>query len=115
MAPANRERRCRGIAPRRRPSVPYLPTIVSGHAADGSRLRTHQLRPRDHGGQPCVRGMRLTVRRVLEILAQYPDWDELIRDYPELERQDVPEVLRFATEMLDEHSANPTPPRSDAA
>ncbi|MGM0578320.1 MAG: DUF433 domain-containing protein [Myxococcota bacterium] len=71
--------------------------------------------PEVMGGQPCVRGMRLTVRRVLEVLAQYPDWDELLRDYPDLEREDVPQVLRFAAEMLDEHSAGPAPPRSGEA
>lgn len=53
------------------------------------------------GGQPCVRGMRLSVQRVLEILSQYPDWDELRQEYPDLERDDLPEVLRFAAEMLD--------------
>lgn len=56
------------------------------------------------GGQPCVRGMRLSVQRVLEILAQYPDWAELHQDYPDLEREDIPEVLRFAAEMLDVRS-----------
>jgi uncharacterized protein (DUF433 family) len=58
-------------------------------------------------GQPCVRGMRLTVRRVLEILAQSPDWKALQTDYPDLEREDIPEVLRFAAEMLDERSRRP--------
>jgi uncharacterized protein (DUF433 family) len=35
-------------------------------------------------GQPCVRHMRLTVRRVLEALAAYPDRAKLLREYPEL-------------------------------
>lgn len=52
-------------------------------------------------GQPCVRGMRLTVQRVLEVLSQYPDWDELQGEYPELEREDIPEVRYFAAEMMD--------------
>ncbi len=63
--------------------------------------------PETLNGQPCVRGMRLTVRRVLEILAQYPDWTEVQTDYPDLEREDIPEVLRFAAEMLDERSRGP--------
>lgn len=66
-------------------------------------------------GQPCVRGMRLTVRRVLEILAQYPDWIELQTDYPDLEREDIPEVLRLAAEMLDERSRGPLGPHNEAA
>jgi len=36
-------------------------------------------------GQTCIRGMRLTVRRVLEALATYPDRQEFAQEYPELE------------------------------
>lgn len=53
------------------------------------------------GGQPCVRGMRLSVQRVLQILATYADSQALLEDYPDLEREDLPEVLRFAAEMMD--------------
>lgn len=48
------------------------------------------------GGQPCIRGMRITVRRVLEILADYPDRAELFRDYPDLEEADLQQALAFA-------------------
>jgi len=48
------------------------------------------------GGKPCIRGMRLSVQRVLEILAQNPSWDELRQDYPELEPEDIREALSFA-------------------
>jgi uncharacterized protein (DUF433 family) len=44
-------------------------------------------------GQPCVRDLRLTVRRVLEALAVYPDRAELFRAYPELEPENVNQVL----------------------
>ena len=47
-------------------------------------------------GQPCVRGMRLTVRRVLEALAVYPDWEDLIGEYPELKPDDIRQCLDFA-------------------
>lgn len=47
-------------------------------------------------GQPCIRGMRLTVRRVLEALALYPDRDELLAEYPELEEEDIRQALEFA-------------------
>ncbi|MBK8973481.1 MAG: DUF433 domain-containing protein [Hahellaceae bacterium] len=33
-------------------------------------------------GQPCIRDTRLTVRRVLKGLALYPDWRELMTEYP---------------------------------
>jgi len=47
-------------------------------------------------GQPCVRRLRLTVRRVLEALATYPDRVELKREYPELEDEDIRQVLAYA-------------------
>ena len=48
------------------------------------------------GGKPCIRGMRLSVQRVLEILAQDPSWDDLRQDYPELEAEDLRQALAFA-------------------
>jgi uncharacterized protein (DUF433 family) len=47
-------------------------------------------------GQPCIRDMRLTVRRVLDALATYPDREELRREYPELEDEDIRQALGYA-------------------
>jgi uncharacterized protein (DUF433 family) len=52
-------------------------------------------------GQPTIRGMRLTVRRVIEALAVTPNWDDLCRDYPELEPEDIRQALAFAARNLD--------------
>ncbi len=52
-------------------------------------------------GMPCVRGMRLSVRRVLEILANKPSWNELQADYPELEDEDIRQCLAFAAAQFD--------------
>lgn len=53
-------------------------------------------------GQPCIRGMRLTVRRVVEAAALYPDRGELKREYPELEDEDIAQALDFAARNLDD-------------
>ena len=53
-------------------------------------------------GEPCIRNMRLTVRRVLEALAIYPDRTELKREYPELEDEDIRQALAFAATYLDD-------------
>ncbi len=45
--------------------------------------------PRQMNGQPCIRGMRLTVRRVVAAVAAYPDRNELFRNYPDLEEEDI--------------------------
>ena len=47
-------------------------------------------------GQPCIRHMRLTVRRVLESIAVYPDREELRREYPELDDEDIRQALEYA-------------------
>jgi uncharacterized protein (DUF433 family) len=53
-------------------------------------------------GQPCVRNLRLTVRRVLEALATYPDRADLLREYPELDGEDIRQVLAYAAAALDD-------------
>jgi uncharacterized protein (DUF433 family) len=53
-------------------------------------------------GQPCIRGMRLTVRRVLEALAVFPDRKKLIEEYPEIEDEDIRQVLEYAAANLDD-------------
>ena len=53
-------------------------------------------------GQPCIRGMRLTVRRVLEALAIYPDREQLRSEYPELEEEDIRQALSYAAADLDD-------------
>lgn len=53
-------------------------------------------------GQPCIRGMRLTVRRVLEALATFPIRRDLIKEYPELEEDDIRQALAFAAANLDD-------------
>jgi uncharacterized protein (DUF433 family) len=53
-------------------------------------------------GQPCIRGMRLTVRRVLEVLATYPERNELRREYPELDDEDIRQALGYAAANLDD-------------
>ncbi len=58
--------------------------------------------PRRLNGQPCIRDLRLTVRRVLQALAVYADREELRREYPELEDEDIRQALAFAAANLDE-------------
>lgn len=52
--------------------------------------------PAKMNGQPCIRNMRLTVRRVIELAAIYPDREELYREYPELEDEDIRQALLYA-------------------
>ena len=61
--------------------------------------------PAQMNGQACIRGMRLTVRRVLEAMAMYPDRNELFEEYPELEDEDLRQALEFAAATMDDKVA----------
>lgn len=58
--------------------------------------------PRRMNGQPCIRNLRLTVRRVVEAVAAYPDRQDLKREYPELEQEDIREALAYAAANLED-------------
>ena len=58
--------------------------------------------PAKMNGQPCIRDLRLTVKRVLEILATYPKREEMFREYPELQDEDIRQVLLYAAAALDD-------------
>ena len=58
--------------------------------------------PKRMNGQPCIRNLRLTVRRVVEAVAAYPNRDDLRREYPELEEDDIREALAYAAANLDD-------------
>ena len=51
-------------------------------------------------GKPCIRGMRISVKRVLEILAEGLSDEDLHADYPELEPEDFQQALAFAAMNL---------------
>ncbi len=58
--------------------------------------------PARMNGEPCIRNLRLTVRRVIEALATYPDREDLRREYPELEDEDIRQALAYAAASLDD-------------
>lgn len=62
--------------------------------------------PKQMNGQPCIRGMRLTVRRVVEAVALYPNRDDLFRNYPDLQPDDVTQALAFAAANLEDGAIN---------
>jgi uncharacterized protein (DUF433 family) len=55
-------------------------------------------------GQPCIRSMRLTVRRVVEAVAAYPNAQDRFRNYPELDGEDVRQALAFAAANLEDRA-----------
>lgn len=54
------------------------------------------IEPGKRGGKPCIRGLRITVYDVLEMLAQGMSHAEILEDFPELEPEDINSCLSFA-------------------
>jgi len=54
------------------------------------------------GGKPCIRGMRVTVGMIVGQLSAGRTADELLADYPYLEREDISEALRYAAWRVEE-------------
>ena len=78
---------------------------MKGMATDSAFDRI-TVEPGKCGGKPCIRGMRITVRRVLEILAFYKDREQIFRDYPFWEEEDLSQALRYAAASVDEDLIN---------
>jgi uncharacterized protein (DUF433 family) len=53
-------------------------------------------------GKPTIRGMRITVEQLLKALANGITTDQLLDDYPELEKEDIRAALLYASQLVDE-------------
>ena len=58
--------------------------------------------PKQMGGVPCIRGLRIPVATVVGLVAQGLPDDAILRDYPDLELEDIREALRYAAAAVDE-------------
>ena len=54
--------------------------------------------PAKCGGKPCIRGMRITVYDLLDYLASGMSEDQIVRDFPDLTREDIRACLAFAAD-----------------
>ena len=54
------------------------------------------------GGKPCIRGMRISVSLILNLVANGMTTDAIIAEYPDLEPEDVRQALRYAAWMMDD-------------
>ena len=56
--------------------------------------------PKQCGGRPCIRGMRIRVTDVLDLLAADLTTEQILVEHPDLESEDIRACLRFASERL---------------
>ncbi|CAM3926992.1 Antitoxin [Deinococcus saxicola] len=57
--------------------------------------------PAQCGGRPCIRGMRIRVSDVLDLLGAGVEADEILSDYPDLQREDIYAALVWAARYVD--------------
>ena len=57
--------------------------------------------PKQCGGRPCIRGMRIRVKDVLDLLAARVPEAEILADYPDLEAEDIQACIEYAAAQLD--------------
>ena len=67
--------------------------------------------PEQMGGTPCIRGLRIPVATVVVMVADGLTPDEILREYPDLEEEDIREALRYAAESLRERELPLVTPR----
>ena len=63
---------------------------------DYSKIIT--IEPGKRSGKPCIRGLRITVQDILEYLAGGMTVEEILKDFPELTREDIKACLAFAAD-----------------
>ena len=52
------------------------------------------------GGKPIIRGMRISVELILSLLAQGEEWNSIMKDYPDLEADDIRACLAYAHAII---------------
>jgi len=89
---SSRGARCGGLAGR---------VLRSQSLGMSSLLSRITVEPGKCGGRPCIRGFRIRVKDVLELLAHGAAWEEILQDYPFLEADDIRACLQYAAAQND--------------
>jgi len=68
---------------------------------DSLALERITVNPAQCGGRPCIRGMRIRVSDILELLAAGESREQILTDYPYLEPEDITATLLYAARQFD--------------
>ena len=66
-----------------------------------SELHRITMNPEQCGGRPCIRGLRVRVKDILDLLASGASREEILADYPYLEAKDITAALEYAAKQSD--------------
>jgi uncharacterized protein (DUF433 family) len=64
-------------------------------------LKRITIEPGKCGGRPCIRSMRMRVTDVLQLLSAGASYEEILADYPDLERDDILAAIEYAAHQAD--------------
>ena len=59
------------------------------------------INPDQCGGRPCIRGLRIRVIDILDLLAAGLNYEEILDELPDLEKEDIQAALKYASRKLD--------------
>ncbi len=65
------------------------------------RLKRITINDAQCGGRPCIRGMRIRVTDILELLGSGANFEEILEDYPYLEQEDILAAIEYAARQID--------------
>jgi uncharacterized protein (DUF433 family) len=74
---------------------------TTGNSMNLERLNRITIEAGKCGGRPCIRGQRIRVTDVLELLGSGASFEEILADYPFLEREDILAALDYAAHQTD--------------
>ncbi|HVA13410.1 MAG TPA: DUF433 domain-containing protein [Stellaceae bacterium] len=72
-----------------------------------SQLHRVTFNPNQCGGRPCIRGMRIRVKDILDMLAAGATTAEILASYPDLQREDIQASLEYAAAQVDHAVMSP--------
>lgn len=70
-------------------------------AMSAERLKCITVEEGKCGGRPCIRGYRIRVSDILDLLASDASYEEILADYPFLEREDILAAIEYAARQAD--------------
>ena len=88
----------RGNLRRELPRAIKCPALM---AMNIERLKRITLEEGKCGGRPCIRGLRIRVSDVLDLLAAGASYEEILADYPFLEKEDILAAIEYAARQAD--------------
>ena len=72
-----------------------------GDAMKTDLLKRITIEPGKCGGRPCIRGMRIRVTDILQLLSAGAPYEEILEDYPDLQRDDILAAIEYAAHQTD--------------